>query len=29
MNDPGLRAAKMSYMPIGFLKECRVEIKFI
>ncbi len=29
MNDAGLRAAKMSYMPVGFLKECRVNIKFI
>ena len=29
MNDPGLRAAKMSYLPVGFLKECRVKIKFI
>ncbi|MDO5116356.1 MAG: phosphatidylglycerol lysyltransferase domain-containing protein [Synergistaceae bacterium] len=29
MNDAGLRAAKMSYMPIGFIKECKVKINFI
>lgn len=29
MNDEGLRAAKMSYLPTGFLKECRVNIRFI
>lgn len=29
MNDAGLRAAKMSYMPSGFLKECRVNIRFL
>lgn len=29
MNDEGLRAAKMSYLPTGFLKECRVNVKFI
>lgn len=29
MNDAGLRAAKMSYMPCGFLKECSVEIRFL
>lgn len=28
MDEPGLRAAKMSYMPTGFLKECKVKIKF-
>ena len=29
LNDAGLRAAKMSYMPVGFIKECRVKIKFM
>ncbi len=29
MNDAGLRAAKLSYLPTGFLKECRVNVKFI
>ena len=28
MNDAGLRAAKMSYMPTGFIKECQVKIIF-
>ena len=28
MNDAGLRAAKMSYMPVGFIKECQVRIIF-
>lgn len=27
MNDPGLREAKMSYMPTGFIKKYRVKIK--
>lgn len=28
LNDAGLRAAKMSYMPLGFIKECQVKIRF-
>ena len=28
LNDPGLREAKMSYLPIDFGKEYHVEIKF-
>ena len=29
MNDAGLRSAKLSYLPTGFLKECSVKIKFL
>lgn len=28
MNDPGLREAKMSYLPTDFIKKYRVRIKF-
>lgn len=28
MNDPGLRDAKMSYLPVDFIKKHRVKIKF-